>query len=52
MSELGTQATWLAHLGASGKVEWYIFRPRDWSSGRIEAVLMGTAPECAFKRVA
>ena len=35
------QHDWLYHLGATGAVECYIWRPHDWSSGRIERIFAG-----------
>lgn len=35
------QSEWLYSLSARGQVETYCWRPRDWSSGEIERVLIG-----------
>lgn len=35
------QSEWLYSLAARGQVETYCWRPRDWSSGEIERVLIG-----------
>lgn len=35
------QGAWLYNLSARGQVETYCWRPRDWSSGEIERVLIG-----------
>ena len=37
------QHEWIYHLSAGGQIECYILRPHDLSSGRIEAILKGTA---------
>lgn len=47
-TERGTVSTaqweWLAAL-MGGSVECYILRPRDWTSGRVEAILTGATSE-------
>lgn len=35
------QAQWLTELAWLGRVETYVFRPHDWSSGHIEEILRG-----------
>ncbi len=35
------QCEWIYQLSAEGRIECFIFRPHDWSSGHIEAVLLG-----------
>lgn len=35
------QVEWIYQLSAEQRIECYIFRPHDWSSGHIEAVLLG-----------
>ena len=36
------QARWIWALGALDTIEIFVWRPRDWSSGRIERVLIGS----------
>lgn len=37
------QADWLYELSARNRVECYVWRTKDWTSGRIEQVLTGVA---------